>query len=99
MTPDDTGTAALPTTRIDYLERLGEELVRRGFRVRIDLPPGQAPSLHVMNPDASALAENILAEDGADGWWYWWPWAERIAPAGDVPEAARLVARVLAIGP
>jgi hypothetical protein len=97
MTPDDTGTTALTKTRIDYLEELGDELARRGFRVRIDLPRGQAPSLHVMNPDASALAENILAEDGADGWWYWWSWAERIAPAYDVSEAARLVARVLAV--
>jgi hypothetical protein len=95
--PDDTGTAALAKTRIDYLEELGDELVRRGFRVRIDLPTGRAPSLHVLNPDAAALAENILAETGTDGWWFWWSWAERIAPAGEVPEAARLVARVLAV--
>ncbi|GAA2575214.1 hypothetical protein SMC26_30910 [Actinomadura fulvescens] len=95
MTPDDTGTAALVKTRLEYLEGLGEELARRGFRVRITVPRGQAPSLHVMNPDASVLTENILAERGADGWWYWWSWAERIAAAGDVPGAADRIARVL----
>jgi hypothetical protein len=97
MTPDDTGTAALVKTRMEYLEELGEELVRRGFRVRLNVPRGQAPSLHVMNPEASALTENILAERGADGWWYWWSWAERIASASDVPAAADRIARVLAV--
>ncbi|RAY11976.1 hypothetical protein DPM19_26870 [Actinomadura craniellae] len=97
MTPDDTGTAAWAQTRIDYLEKLGDELVNRGFRVRITVPRGQPPSLHVMNPDASALTENILVEAGAEGWWYWWSWAERIATADDVMGAADRVARVLAV--
>ncbi|WP_067820416.1 hypothetical protein [Actinomadura kijaniata] len=96
MTPDDTGTAALPKTRLEYLEELGDELAKRGLRVRLTLPRLQEPSLHVMNPDASVLTENILAEEGADGWWYWWSWAERIAPARDVALAADRVARVLA---
>jgi hypothetical protein len=96
MEPDGTGTAALVKTRIDYLERLGEELVARGFRVRLTTPAGRPPSLHVMNPDASALTENILAESGADGWWFWWSWAERISVADDVTGAADLVVRVLA---
>ncbi|GAA4303400.1 hypothetical protein GCM10023178_10130 [Actinomadura luteofluorescens] len=95
MTPDDTGTAAPSKTRIEYLEELGEELVKRGLRVRLTLPRGQSPSLHVMNPDAAALTENILAEQGADGWWYWWSWAERIAPAAGAAAAADRVARVL----
>ncbi|MBO2446722.1 hypothetical protein J4573_06445 [Actinomadura barringtoniae] len=82
---------------MEYLEELGEQLVRRGFRVRLNVPRGQAPSLHVMNPDASALTENILAERGADGWWYWWSWAERIAAASDAPAAADRIARVLAV--
>lgn len=97
MTPDDTGTAAPSKTRIEYLEELGDELVKRGFRVRLTLPRGQSPSLHVLNPDASALTENILAEQGADGWWYWWSWAERIAAADDVATAADRVALVLAV--
>jgi len=86
-------------TRIDYLERLGDELVERGLRVRLTMPLGTAPSLHVMNPEASALSENILAERGADGWWFWWSWAERIASADDMPAAADRVAQVLAASP
>ncbi|MBW8483684.1 hypothetical protein [Actinomadura parmotrematis] len=96
MTPDDTGTAAPARSRLEYLEELGAALVALGMRVRVTLPSGQAPSLHVMNPEASALAENILVEEGADGWWYWWSWAERIAPAAEVTVAADRVARVLA---
>lgn len=96
MEPDGTGTAALVKTRIDYLEKLGEELAGRGFRVRLTTPAGRPPSLHVTNPEASALTENILAESGSDGWWFWWSWAERIAPADDISHAADLVLRVLA---
>lgn len=95
MEPDGTETAAQVKARIDYLEKLGEELVGRGFRVSLATPPGRPPSLHVMNPDMSALAENILAERGADGWWFWWSWAERISAADDVTRAADLVVRVL----
>ncbi|MEU8340309.1 hypothetical protein AB0C74_01305 [Spirillospora sp. NPDC048832] len=96
MTPDDTGTAAPSKTRIEYLEELGGELTKRGLRVRLTLPRGQSPSLHVLNPDAAALTENIMAEQGADGWWYWWSWSERIAAADDVATAADRVAAVLA---
>jgi hypothetical protein len=96
MEPDGTETIAHVKMRIDYLERLGEELVSRGFRVSLATPAGRPPSLHVMNPDTSALAENILAEGGADGWWFWWSWAERISTADDVARAADLVAGVLA---
>jgi len=96
MSPDDTGTAALVQARIDYLEKLGEELLGRGFRARLTVPNGRPPSLHVTNPDASALTENILAESGTDGWWFWWSWAERIAVADDVIGAADQVVRVLA---
>lgn len=95
MTPDDTGTAALVKTRIEYLEELGDELVKRGLRVRLTVPRGQEPRLHVVNPDASALTENILAESDADGWWYRWSWGERLAPAGSVENASDLIKRVL----
>ncbi|ROO83537.1 hypothetical protein EDD29_1040 [Actinocorallia herbida] len=93
--PDTTGTTASTQTRLAYLEKLGDELVGRGLRVRLTVPLGTQPSLHVMNPAASALTENILAEQGADGWWFWWSWAERIAQADDVPAAAERVAQVL----
>lgn len=93
--PNDTGIPPLAQTRIDHLERLGDELIRRGLRVRLAVPVGTAPSLHVMNPDSSALTESILAEHGADGWWYWWSWEERIAAAGDIGTVADHVVQAL----
>ncbi|MEW2358287.1 hypothetical protein [Spirillospora sp. NPDC029432] len=97
MTPGETGTAAASArTRIRLLEELGDELVPLGFTVRLSHPRGQAPFLQVVNPDAAALAENVLAEEAADGWWYRWSWSERIAPAADVAAVAARVAQVLA---
>lgn len=94
---DDPARAEQMRARLDHLEKLGEALVERGFRVRLTVPPGRPACLHVMNPDSSALAENILAEVGVDGWWYWWSWAERIGVAEDVDAAADRVARVLSL--
>jgi hypothetical protein len=89
-------TAALARTRIQYLEGLGDELRGRGFAVRLTVPRVGPPSLHVVNPQASVLAEHILAENSDDGWWYWWSWAERIARVDDLDDAVERVLRVLA---
>src|SRR5216683_1231504 len=80
-----------------YLESLAEELARRGLRTRLMTPQGRIPSLHVVNPAASVLAEDIYAGRGQDGvWWFWWSWAERIAVSDDLAAAASLIGRVLA---
>jgi hypothetical protein len=88
--------AALARTRIAYLESLGDALRDRGFAVRLMVPQGGPPSLHVVNPLASALAETIIAESTGGAWWFWWSWAERIAPADDLGVAVDRVTRVLA---
>ena len=83
--------------QLEYLEKLGEELTRRGMQVRMVLPPGRVPSLHVVNPEARALEEHIYAGCGSDGgWWFWWSWAERISAADDLAAAASAVQHVLA---
>jgi hypothetical protein len=83
--------------QLEYLEKLGEELSRRGFGVRMELPPGRVPSLYVVNPQARALEEHIYVGCGSDGaWWYWWSWAERISAADDLDAAASAVQHVLA---
>jgi hypothetical protein len=80
-----------------YLESLADELTRRGLTARVLTPYGRVPSVHVVNPAATALAENVYAASGTNGvWWYWWSWAERIAVADDVDGAAGCIARVLA---
>ena len=81
----------------DQLERLAPVLARHTMTSSLMVPPGRVPSLHVLNPAAPALAEDVYAgrcEDG--GWWFWWPWAERISAASDLEQAAARIAHVLA---
>lgn len=105
-----TASSALPvsaTTQVPQswqanlarLEGLGEVLARRGLRAAVMTPPGRVPSLHVVNPSASALAEDVYAGRGQDGlWWFWWSWAERIASGEDLEGAATMIERVLFSG-
>jgi hypothetical protein len=80
-----------------YLEALAAELSRYGLGATMHAPVGRLPSLHVVNPAANVLAENVFAACGGDGrWWFWWSWAERIAIADDAGGAAARVAQVLA---
>ena len=82
---------------LDRLEGLAEVLARHGLRARLMTPAGRGPSLHVINPAAAALAEDIYAGPGQDGvWWFWWSWAERIAVSDDLAAAASRIGRVLA---
>ena len=79
------------------LEGLAGELADLGLRTRMVTPPGRLPSLHVVNPAATALAEDVYAGVGRDGqWWFWWSWAERIAASEDLGGAATQIRRVLA---
>ncbi len=79
------------------LEGLADVLAHRGLRARLMTPPGRVPSLHVVNPTASALAEDVYAGRGQDGlWWFWWSWAERIATGEDLEGAASMIEHVLA---
>ncbi len=91
--------AQRPRPFLDRLEELAEELGRRGLRTRLMTPYGRIPSLHVVNPQVSRMAEDVYVGRSRDGlWWFWWPWAERIARSDEVSEAAALIARVLDAG-
>jgi hypothetical protein len=82
---------------LSRLERLAEVLSHHGLRARLMTPPGRVPSLHVVNPSAAALAEDVYAGRGQDGlWWFWWSWAERITVGEDVEGAASRIEHVLA---
>ena len=86
--------------QLEHLEKLGEELAQRGMQIRMVLPPGRVPSLHVVNPEARALEEHIYAGCGSDGsWWFWWSWAERISATEHLATAASAIVRVLASYP
>jgi hypothetical protein len=73
------------------LEKLAAELGGLGFQCKLVNPAPELPWLEVTNPRARVLSERILAQSG----WFWWPWAERLAQAGDVAGAAVRIARVL----
>jgi hypothetical protein len=84
-------------TYLGKLERLADALTQQGLRARLVTPPGRIPSLHVVNPAAAALAEDVYAGRSRDGqWWFWWSWAERIASGEDLAGAASRIRRVLA---
>ena len=81
---------------LDKLEGLASELSKYGLMTRLMAPAGRVPSLHVVNPAVSRLAEDVYVGRSQDGlWWFWWPWAERIAPGDQKAAAAALIARVL----
>ena len=97
--PDTASLGAASSTQgcADRLDQLGPALAGRGMTASLVTPAGRVPSLRVVNPAAPALAEDVYAgccEDGS--WWFWWPWAERIAAASDLDQAAARIAHVLA---
>ena len=88
--------ARRPQPFLDRLEGLSEELTRRGLRTRLISPLGRVPSLRVVNPSVSRLAEDVYVGRSQDGmWWFWWPWAERIASGDNAAQAADRIAKVL----
>jgi hypothetical protein len=94
---DERDAADSPRAYLSRLEGLAEAVTEHGLKARLVTPPGRMPSLHVVNPHAAALAEDVYAGPGQDGqWWFWWSWAERIASGDDLAGAATRISRVLA---
>jgi hypothetical protein len=71
----------------NQLERLGEELGRRGLRVTL-APEGADLVLEVINPRPYDMRTvRIIWAQGS----FWWASGERMPCGGDLPEAADLV--------
>ncbi|MGE5293127.1 MAG: hypothetical protein ACM3ML_39270 [Micromonosporaceae bacterium] len=88
--------ASVAGTARNYLEPLAEMLSERGFLVRVTRI-GEGPNfIEVINRDAPELAESIFAARVDREWWFWWSWAERIAPVAEIELAAGKIAHVLA---
>ena len=96
VTRQEPGAPPLRTATLQRLERLAGALTRRGMDASLVDPPGRVPRLQVGHP-AAHLATDVYAwrcQDGA--WWFWWPWAERIAAEGDLDAAAERIEQLLA---
>ncbi len=72
------------------LERLTAELDPGTFVAAI-VSGGRAPCLRITNRCAPQLTEDVYAGRG----FYWYSWAERLAPVGDVPRAVARIANLL----
>ena len=93
---DTMPNASVAGTARSHLEPLAEALSKRGLLASVTRI-GDGPSfIDVVNREAPDLAESIFAAQTGGDWWFWWSWAERIAPATDIEPTADRIARVLA---
>ena len=89
-------TLPLGTAALLRLERLAGTLAGRGLDVTLVAPPSRVPHLQVARPAPDGGTGHIYASRGRDGnWWFWWPWAERIATAGNLEAAAATIEQAL----
>jgi hypothetical protein len=73
-------TVHAPQAAKDHLERLGEVLQRRGWRVALTTPE-VGPLLTVTDPDAPKVSETIVCHQAHDDTWHflWGPDRARVA--------------------
>jgi hypothetical protein len=82
---------------IAFLDVLAAQLRARGWTAYVSTPAGRPAVLSVPDPHVRAEWSYIIAAPGgADGdWWYWFSWAERIAPVHAPGAAADAIIRAL----
>jgi hypothetical protein len=86
----------LRSATLHRLERLAGTLTQRGMDASLVDPDGRVPRLQVVHPVAGGTPEDVYVSPGQDGnWWFWWPWAERIAADGDLDSAAATIEQAL----
>jgi hypothetical protein len=88
------GAPDLRTLTLDRLDRLAGVLGRRGLATSLVAPAYRVPRLLVTHPGGGS--EEVYTGRCLDrSWWYWWPWAERIAPETSLDRAARVIEQQL----
>jgi hypothetical protein len=80
---------------IACLDVLAAQMHARGWSAYVTTPAGRLASLFVQDPhDRPECGDIIAALDATTGhWWYWFSWAERIAPAHAPAAAADVIIR------
>ncbi|KAB2352166.1 hypothetical protein [Actinomadura rudentiformis] len=78
-------------TELAALEDLGQSLARHGHLTMM-VTAGTGPRLEVLHRTEPGRSGTIVCQRDADGTaWFWWTWADRIAPARDLDRAAALI--------
>ena len=90
MTDVRTGPQTTTDEAVNHLENLAAGLPASEYHARLVALAGRRPCLHVRNRNAGFLAEDVMVEAG----WFWFSFAERIAPVTDVLAAVGKIARV-----
>ncbi|SEG84072.1 hypothetical protein SAMN04489712_116138 [Thermomonospora echinospora] len=77
-----------------HLDDLSEELTGRGHLTMI-VTDG-TPRLNVLDRTDPDRYGTVICERGSeDDLWFWWSWADRIAPVTDLRRAAAVIDRTL----
>lgn len=83
------------TALIAHLEELIARLNDNGFRA--NLLDGRQLGIHVLNPHATVLNDDLYVARKEDGsWWLWFSWAKACAPLDRPDVAAQRIMHVLA---
>jgi hypothetical protein len=80
---------------IASLDGLAAQLRDRGWTAYINTAPGRIPRLFVQDPHKRAKCADVIAVPSgpAGDSWYWFSWAERIAPVRAPGAAADAIIR------
>jgi hypothetical protein len=83
--------------RIASLDALAAEMSARGWTAQVTTTTSRLASLFVQDPRDRAVCGDVLAtrDDATGDWWYWFGWAERIAPVTTPATAADAIVRGL----
>jgi hypothetical protein len=80
---------------IAFLDALAAQLRGRGWTAYLSTAPGRLPGLCVQDPRQPAQCGDVIAvpTGPAGDVWYWFSWAERIAPVRAPGAAADAIIR------
>jgi len=76
---------------------LADNLTGQGFTAQVT-HAGKYPRADVAHRSVPQLSETVYAAPADGGtWWFWWPWADRIAPVSEAETATFKIACVLTL--
>jgi hypothetical protein len=83
--------------RIASLDVLAAEMSARGWTAYVTTTTSRLACVFVQDPRDKAVCGDVLAarDDSTGDWWYWFGWAERIAPVEAPGTAADAIVRGL----